>query len=689
MSQIQNVITTTFRARGGNVVSQLGSYAQGFGTIGRQINDNVRMSERLNNQWRAFGTTIRYALAGGAIFGLTRLVGQLKDVQVQMGLISAIGETVGGRTITGTGLADLMDESRMGAVRAITPVSDYNNAVINLLSTIQGVPDDQITPIVTDISQAARLAQVNAEDATKAFTTMNVAFGQVPNLENIHRMAQEFFILTREAPGGVAAGQQVITQLGQLAQVTRAAHGTPQDMFALLLSTLRSGIPPQQAGRGLQFLIQTVAFPGQQTAGSRQALEEVGINTNSNLNLQQRLGRIFGHARRLGISGDLGKITRLDEETLADMEAQTGGAAGTLETLGISGRGAAYLGTVFRRIHALRTALAIQGQLDTGQAQADLSTMAQAAEGHVSEINDLSAAWQRFRKQARLQEASVAMNALGLQIASAFAPLFNFGASGLTALQGVAGRHPRATRDVALGAGGFLAALGIGRFLGAGNLPGIRRLPGLRGILGGSTFVRGRAIEAALSGAQGLGATPQNPLYVIVVGQLFGGNTPGPSTSNPATDAAKGAGIWALLKKVGGGAGTFAIGRAGALSMAGAGLFGAAWALAQRGEQGDIRWSPTGRPYARIGGHNVALDRRTEHFAELQRAQQLYGRGVTGIEQYRAGMLRGQAEIFLVLDQKDATGKITRRRVHVPLDLWQGGRHPSNKGAAGKTNRGH
>jgi hypothetical protein len=175
------------------------------------------MSDRLSNQWKALGTTIRYA-TGQAVFGMAQMVGQLKEMQVQMGLISAIGTTTGGRPIAGAQLNDLMGDIRRGAVESLTPVKDYTNAVVNLLSTVQNVPRSQITGIVTDVAQAAQLAQVSVEDAMKAFSTMPVAFGMQANQKNIHTMAQQFYLLTRLAPGGPAAGAQIIGQLGQLAR---------------------------------------------------------------------------------------------------------------------------------------------------------------------------------------------------------------------------------------------------------------------------------------------------------------------------------------------------------------------------------------------------------------------------------------------------------------------------------------
>lgn len=709
MSSIQNVITTTFRARGNQALATMGGIAQGFGNIMGRIGETSRMSERLNNQWRAIGTTFRYAIAGTAIYGLVSMNQQLREVQQQLGLISAIGETSTGQPIVGQALDKLLGQSRQGAVDALTPLNEYNNAVINLLSTIQGIPEDQITPIVTQIAQAAKLGQVSAEDATKAFTTMNVAFGRKTNLKNIREMAQEFFILTREAPGGVAAGQQVITQLGQLAQTTRLARGTPEDMFSLLLTTLRSGIPPSQSGRGLQFLLQTVALPGQQSKPAQQALASVGILPGSEMPLQERLARIFGHARRLGVHGDVKSLKNLDEDTLADLEAKGTG----FKDLGISGRGAEFLGQIFRRIHALRTALALQGGIDTGAAQKDLKTMNDAAKGHVSDINDLAKAWTRFRNQAKLQEGAIALNTLSLQIASAFEPILNLASRGIVKVSKFANEHPEGTRNAALAAGGFLAAMGIGRFLGVGGLF-------KRGLLGRGFVAKTAAEDAITQGGLGPGMSPQNPLYVIVVGEIFGnavtggngplgggggGNTPIVAGRVPKwlgriakSPVGKSLGIAAVLTAV--------------HEMGWDTDFGRAIGVPEK-FHGKDGWGPF---FKMLGISNPGANTKPKPFVRdgqgltekqalaffgrdvtnqpagwnnrMDRLKQLMGSQFSGQQIWNAtdpklGKFHGRAEVFMTIDLKDEQGKITRKKIHVPVTMWEGGRAPSSKGKAG------
>jgi hypothetical protein len=658
------------------------------------------MSERFGRVWQAIGTTFRYSIAGGVVFGLTGMVSQLAAVQKQLGLISAIGQTQGGQPIVGQNLDRLYSQSRQGAVEAITPIKDYNDAVINLLSTVSDLPQDQITPIVTQIAQAAQLSQVSAEDATKAFTTMNVAFGRQTNLSNIRNMAQEFFILTREAPGGVAAGQQVIGQLGQLAAVTRAARGTPEDMMGLLLSTLRGGIPPSQAGRGLQYLIQTLGFPGSQSSGARQALAQVGITPTTNMSLQQRLGAIFQHARKLGLRGNLGALNNLDEDTLSQLEA-TGDPGTALSELGITGAGAQYLGTVFKRIHALRTAIVLLGQVNIGQAQKDSQEMTGVLTGHVSDVNNLKKAWEKFDKKAQLSKAAVAINALSLQVANTLEPVLNLGARGITGIQRAAQHHQEATKYGVYGLGLGLGVMGIARFLGIGPRF-LRRGIGTGGIAG---YEAARDLSAI-----GLGASPAHPLYVIVVGTLFGGagggNTPDvPPDSwrnrlgrrvipilNPKNWAR--AGMRGLRAAPGAGMelGDAALGEA-LPGVAGAALpFVGVAALSRL--QGGPRASmenPSHRPLSTAALQRAwAAHPRIHQLFQAMQANdrnlnpqwsRLYSQFMTG--QISAGQfdkLLGRADVYMQIDVAHPGGKVTQKRVHVPVDLWSGGRNPSSRG---------
>jgi len=147
MSQITNRITTVFSASAPGVLAMMGGVAGGFTNIQRSAYNSQRSLVTWDSQMKAIGTTIRYAFAGTLIFGLTRTVGQLAEIQRQVGLISVTG-TAGGLKLTGQSLRGFMDETRIGSVDALTPITEYNNAIVNLLSTVRSIPQDEITQFI-------------------------------------------------------------------------------------------------------------------------------------------------------------------------------------------------------------------------------------------------------------------------------------------------------------------------------------------------------------------------------------------------------------------------------------------------------------------------------------------------------------------------------------------------------------
>lgn len=706
MSQIQNVITTTFRAHGNQAIAAMGGVAQSFGNVGRVINENARLSERLNNQWRAIGTTMRYALAGSAVFGLTSMVGKLREVQTQLGLIAAIGSQpgggIGGSPLSTQQVAEMGNALRNAAVTAIQPVKDMNDAAINFLSTVQNVNPGEVPAIITNIGQAARLAQTPVEDLTKAATTMNIAFGRPNNLATIRQFNRQFFALTTLAPGGRQAGKEIVNQLGPLSAVFSLGRGhvnpatSQAQMMSLVLASLRFGGTPATSLRGLQFFGQSLIQPASPRA--RAALGSIGITpqTIEREGLYANIQRFLQHINPVG-RANARRIGNMDDDTLAGLDESGGNLPG------IPASQMAFLRTSIGRIHGIRSAVILsEQQRERGGVQSlqqDLDVMAQEQAGTVQGTLDMANAWKKFRQQARLAEATAAIDAMSIQVAQAFAPVMNFASGHVTGIQQSLARHPAATRRVIQGGAAFMALMGVGRFFGAGTLPGIRAIPGLRGLTGGQGFVTANAARAALSGNAALGASPQNPMYVTIVGQIFGGNTPGPSNPNHPNNSNTAVGwIKSLLAYQ---AARAVTGRAGgALLRAGRGAGAATTLLGAEmpmlpdafnylfrgvdpttGQHLNNSFLHRLLPINQGGGFNSAQ----EYNQALRRAQQLHP-GTTNIESFERRKIHGRAEVFMTLDINQ-NGKVTRRTFHVPVDMWSGGRHPSSQGGR-RTQRG-
>src|SRR5262245_24233858 len=187
MSWINQTLSTRSVAYSGNVIATMGQMSSATRGWMGQLDQTSRMSERINNQWNAIRTTMRYAIAGQAVFGLTRMVGQLREVQTQLGLIQAIGSQPSGAPFSTEQVTRMGNDLQISAANSMTSINDMNNAAVNFLSTVQNVRQEDIPAILQDIARGAQLTQTPIEDLTQLVTTMNIAFGRANNVRNIQQ----------------------------------------------------------------------------------------------------------------------------------------------------------------------------------------------------------------------------------------------------------------------------------------------------------------------------------------------------------------------------------------------------------------------------------------------------------------------------------------------------------------------
>lgn len=705
MSQINNVLTTTFRAAGGNVVSSLNSYAGGMRNLGGAINENSRMSERFNAQWRAIGTTIRYAIAGTAIFGLTRMVGQLRDVNNQLALMSAIGSQSNGQPFSFQQITQLGQDLQTVAVNSITPIKDVNDAAINLLSTVQNVPRSQLPGMLEEIAKGAQLAQTPIEALTQAATTMNIAFGRSNNLATTSQFTRMWFALIQSAPGGIAAAPTIAQSMPGLASMFQLAPGTVDSpkrrqaqMMALTLGVLRTGMPAATAMRGVTYLAQSIAQP---TGGAKAALAGIGItpefvHQHGTFPAIMKLLKFIGPqsrstARRLG---------SLDDTALPDIGSSDPGA----NLPGVDASKLTALRTMIPRIHGIRAAIILASQLEQhGSVRSldqNLQDMTAAENNHARGAQDMNKAWQRAQQRMRLQQATVAVNQMGLQVAQMFEPILNFVAGGPLGLSNLM-RHHR--HGAAIGGeilGGALGVAALSKFFTGHAIPGMGRLGGLGRFAGraGGAAVLGKGF---LTGDPGvLGASPGNPLFVYAVNDVFGGGRGpgfGPRGPKEPTPSGGGGGILGFVKRTAGWVGTGISGGYGlargfpGLLARGGGLAAAGMAEIPGIVDTPMWWPGKMNPtthdrnagWENVLTMNLVNRRGMNYYSDLHKAQMMLSRSgshITGISDVGQGMWHGRADVNLTITREYADGTKKNVRVHVPVDMWARGRHPGHRG---------
>jgi hypothetical protein len=543
---MNNRITTTFVARAGQAIATQGQIEAAMLRTGRAAATQTRQLGAMGNQMKALGTTIRYALAGSIVFGIAGLVGKLDKLQQQLGLISAIAPTAKVSFDKSGGLMGFLNQVEQQAIAARTPVGELNDSVINFLSTVQNAPQDEIARIVGQIGITAKLSQTPTEDLTKAVSTLNIAAGRTNNLKNINSLLREWFHLISTAPGGIAAAPQIAQQLGPLAAVTMGlGRETPEQMFAIASGALKFGATPSVALRGAQYFQQSLFQPTSKQAGT--ALMAAGLTPRR---LKAEGGAAFTldflkHLQSLGERGQ--RISPRDVRkfgALVDANPDTEAALEANQNIpGLNPAQQRFLKRSIGRIHGIRTAVVLLQQLEHHPGVQSIEELMvgydKLNKGIGEDADELTKAADRFRAQTPLRAAAIALNTFSTQVQTALAPFINIAASPITGAGDFLAKHPHGTKIGVQAAAGGIAVAGLLKLLTGGKF-------GLSGKLfnkAGQALVASQAVEALGHTGGPQGSSPANPLYVTIVGQLFGGNQSGP-------------GNWKdVLKKGGAGAG--------------------------------------------------------------------------------------------------------------------------------------
>jgi hypothetical protein len=714
MAVIQDTIVTTFMARGGNALAVMGQIRGGIMNVGREARNTNRELSQVDKTTRAFGTTLRYAFAGSVLFGATALIGKLDQLQQKMGLIAAIAGPAG-VNLTGGALSQLEDEIASKAVDARTTVSDLNDSVINFLSSVQGAKKGDIAEIVGDIGMTARLSQTPVEDLTKAVSTMNIGAGRANNLKNLNALLREWFNLVSTAPGGIAAGPQIAQQLGPLSSVARAGRLTPEQIFGFSLGSLRFGATPSTGLRGTQYFLQSLFQP---TGASAKALSAAGFTPER---LDKEGGAKFTmdflkYVRELGAKPTrkgIGKFAAMVDAN-PDVDAEL---APNENIEGMSPAALKFLRTSLGRIHGIRTAMVLISQLERAGNVSSLSetleTMLDLRKGIGKDAKQLKIAADKYRNATPLQSAAIALDTLRTVVGRDLAPILGPISKGITSGAEGLRQHDNVRKGLMIGAGGLLAMMGISKWLPGGG--------GFRGLLGigGRGFVAAKAAESVASGSLQPGSF-NNPLYVIVIGQVFGGGNrsgPGGPVLLPEDAVKKGLPWWKLA----------GLGTALGASAIAADQFSKRTGIGTPISEAGYSLSNLGRNISDLFGHRGPLSMKFPKFNRLKNP--MLARAVGGLtemdafgnetlKKFSSGKLTAnQAEAMLnrtnlqrnfeMLDQLQKNslgqgkgtftadgevsvvikvnqgGRVTEKRIKVDASIHRGGKHPTSRGKRG------
>ena len=478
---------------------------------------------------RAFGTTLRYAFAGSVIFGMTSMVTQLNQLQQQMGLISALAAPSGLQGTSSGWLGRMQDEIAEKSVNARIGVSEFNDATINFLSTVQHAKASDVPDIIAQIGIAARLSQTPTEELTKTLTTMNLAAGRQNNLKTLTNMTEEWFHLILTAPGAITAAPQIAQQLGPLSAVLMGlGPSTPEQIMGLTLGSLKFGATPSVALRGLQYFTQSLMQPPSKEAAKSQAAAGFTPERLAKEGPAKVFLDYLNYIRTLG-----GKPTDKGIARLTTLAA-AGDVSGeeyldpNVKIPGLSPVALKRLKTDIGRIHGIRTAAVLLRQMDPNGPLPTINELMKEFDDLNKDVgehkNDLKESADKYRAETPLQGAALALEAVRSAISRDLAPGLNVLATGIQEAAEMLTGNPNLRKGILGGAaaagGGFL----LWRKIRGGKLPG---MGGLGGLLGKSFAGAQIAQSLASPGGQAPMGTAGDPLFVIVMYQLGGGGIPG------------------------------------------------------------------------------------------------------------------------------------------------------------------
>lgn len=522
----------------GNIEAVLNRLNNGISRVGgssRQASNEMGLWQR---QMMAMGTTARYALAGGVVFGVTAAVGALSQFERKMGQIMAIMGDLGssrGFDQASRDIQSLGDYALNASIRLNTGVEQIQDSMQIFYSSFDVPAGQRGLQQVQSFSDAmTKLAAVS--EATDFETLANGVIGFSQALgrgrPDIEKYANEIAAFTRESLG--IRGDVLAQGIGNLGATARVGGFTGEQSLALLGAAAQGGGSPAVSMRGVAQLQRVILRPT--TPAQIAAYRAVGLPTDpvqlSRMGGLAVLQRMLSGVRQ---RGGLAAVGGMSEDQIA--QATSAGEAG------VTGGGAGIAFNLFGRAEALRAFTTIYSQQGKHK---DFDYFLQQITDAGQNMTTLNEQFRAFLSQSTLSNVSNAFHAASIQAVRSLDPILHPVAGLVTGALGAATAHPRATMAVEAALFASLGARALNRFIPGrfGRVLGrFGRVAGIgAGAAGGA--LTGEAAANLLGGGHTDG-TRANPFWVIIhpasayvgsgggYGPLGGPETPLPGSRVP------------------------------------------------------------------------------------------------------------------------------------------------------------
>lgn len=661
--------------------------ASGFQTAGRQ-------STIFNNQLKAIGTTARYALAGGLIFGITGALSKLSQLQVAIGNIQTVATQIGGQE--GLRGVDNFSQSIINmSNKTLIPVQTLTDSITALYSSLkQNLPQSDVLNLTERFAKIARTSQISDPTALVGSILGGItAFGMPSGPGKIGASASilgdQFKRVLQYSRN--MSGEEYAQYSGNLYKRAGVAGLSPTQAGALAIQSTMLGGP---ASTNMQNLSQFLLYlRNPKSAKSKAAYAQAGI-TEADL---------VSSAPNSGLAL-INKLITYAQSLPSGVRAQ-------------------FISNAFGRMQSQST---FQTLIKAG----GMSGINKQIQNLSSSAGEVDKSFKRFVDSAPLAQLATTLGNMNTTIVKDMAP-------GLNLLNKAVGapmrflQQPtqtskimRTTIEAAIG--GMLVTGIASRLLPNTIGARVSRIPGIGKFLGGAGGTAGKvaaqaitAEEAAnvLGGSIGANGTRANPLWVIIspLSWQFGQTAFSGNTNAPTSTTGKVEGVFKSLAKKAEGPLAYVTGRYGARAAAGAlGLGTAATAavtavLASKGSQGVSKWqmkiNPKLEPQLNTllgqdphdAGWTTLQASLINRFKKGQMSpidveRRLMALGAAGNQYNQVQKLEvtGEANGTFKIALVDANGRVikTVEEKGVPVKIWDVKTFPTAKGKAGTRKSG-
>lgn len=473
----------------------------------------------MDQQLRAMGTTVRYALAGLTVYGPIAGIKRLSEVEAKLGDIDSLAQRMtnqGTMPLLRSQMNELADAALDISTRVAQPMTDIEDMFTSLYSALSDpLPIQNVRNLAMEIGKLSRVSKGGGTAATpdeliSAMLGEAAAFmpnqSQAAQAAAVPKFAALFrFILQNSRSIG---GHELANGMGGIISTSRIANINPEQMSSLIIGSMMAGGSANVNLRGVRALLQTITTP---RPSNYAAYRSAGLPTNPD-ELRQigGFGILIRMAESIRQRGGLG-VSRLSNDQLDEI---ANNPDTPVSQLGITerkpGMGAAQLITGFTsQAYAQRQLATLSTFID------QIRGLNKEAQNTPKIMRDYQDAFDRAMSHTRLQQAAVATQNLGTALLLHSEPFISGIAGAETAVVRGMAHHPHLAQAGIAG----MIALGLGGRTRMGRAA-LSKIPGIGRILANSpraavnTALAAEAAPAVLSGI-GTGSRSQ-PFWVII-----------------------------------------------------------------------------------------------------------------------------------------------------------------------------